>query len=107
LLHIDCDAFSNRYNLDTNWNPATVSIDFNLKEIKVKINEMMECFSKLPNSIFLNIALSPGFFPAEYWEEICNYFIISAEECGVIKDDEFSNFLEDQYSKELRYEITR
>jgi len=107
LLHIDCDAFSNRYNLDTNWNPATVSIDFNLKEIKVKINQMMEYFSKLPNSVFLNIALSPGFFPAEYWEEICNYFIISAEECGVIKDDEFSNFLEDQYSKELRYEITK
>lgn len=107
LLHIDCDAFSNRYNLDTNWNPATVSIDFNLKEIKVKINEMMEYFSKLPNSIFLNIALSPGFFPAEYWEEICNYFIISAQECGVIKDDEFSKFLENKYSKELRYEITR
>lgn len=106
LLHVDCDAFCNRYNLNTNWSPTTVSIDSGLREIKEKINQLMESLSQLPNRFFLNIALSPGFFPSEYWEEICNHFIVTAQECGIIKDDDFSKFLEKQYPEELRYKTT-
>ncbi|MCB1073328.1 MAG: hypothetical protein KDK96_09555 [Chlamydiia bacterium] len=105
LLHFDCDAFINRYNLDMNWTPRTVSIDLGLSEIKEKVLKLIKNLESLPNPIFVNIALSPGFFPAEHWEEICDFLIITCEKSGIIKNDEFSEYIREKYSSELQYEL--
>lgn len=105
LLHFDCDAFINRFNLDMNWNPQTVSIDLSIAEIKKKIMRLIKSLESLSNPIFVNIALSPGFFPAEHWREICNFIIVNCEESGIIKNDQFSAYIRENYPLELQYEL--
>ena len=105
LLHIDCDAFSNRFNLDTNWKPDNVSIDLNLDCIKLNVRKLLYEVSQKSKRVFINIALSPGFFPSEYWDEICKYILITAEEYGIVQENEFSEYLNSKYPEELRYEI--
>lgn len=105
LLHFDCDAFINRYNLDTNWNSNKISIDLSFSEIQKKVSDLIKNLESLSNPIFVNIALSPGFFPSEYWSEICNLLIRSCEKSGMIKNDAFSEYLRENYPEELQYEI--
>ena len=99
LLHIDCDAFSNRFNLDSSWNPQKVSIDLSLGKIKLCIDQLFEELSQLESKVFLNVALSPGFFPSEYWEEISRYIFETARTCGILKKDAFADYLE-RFSQE-------
>lgn len=96
FLHIDCDAFSNRYNLDSNWMSNQVSIDLKLEQIKDKITELLYEVSRLPALILMNVALSPGFFPSEYWLEVTKYIFENALNLGIIKKDDFGEFLKDQ-----------
>ncbi|WP_194847131.1 hypothetical protein [Candidatus Neptunochlamydia vexilliferae] len=107
LLHIDCDGFSNRYNLDSNWSPQTLSIDLTINEAKSLIDKIFKEVSALGTDVFMNICLSPGFFPAEYWEEICSYILIEGEKWGVIKKDGLSDYIATHYSNEMIYEFDR
>jgi len=101
FLHFDCDCFANRYNLDSNWSHNEAGIDLPLKEMKKRITELFLVFRDLPAKIFLNVALSPGFFPAEYWQEICQHIFQEAEDVGILKEDSFSAFLKDAHSSEI------
>jgi len=101
FLHFDCDGFANRYNLDSNWSLNQVSIDLPIKEIKRKITEIFLVFKGLSAKIFLNVALSPGFFPAEYWQEIYQHIFQEAENAGILKEDSFSAFLKDSHPNEI------
>ena len=101
LLHIDCDAFNNRYNGDANWNPLRASIDLNLDQIKPKIHHLLEQVSRLKIPVFMNVALSPGFFPSEYWKETCNLIFEEAENYGIIREDDFSKYLKEFYPNQI------
>ena len=70
FLHIDCDGFNNRYNGNSSWNQHPPSIDLNLEQTKDKISTLLEKVSMLQAKIFMNVALSPDFFPSEYWKEV-------------------------------------
>lgn len=106
FLHIDCDVFNNRYNLDSNWDKKQSSIDLNLDQIKIKISELVDLFGNLTNPVYLNIALSPGFFPSEYWIETCDFLINSFERAGIIKEDLFCKYISEHHPQELFYETT-
>jgi len=105
LLHIDCDAFINRYNLDMNWNSRSPTPQLSLEEVRQLIHQLTQNIAILANPVFVNIALSPGFFPSEYWVEICDFLIECFENSGIIRNDGFSEFLLENYPDELRYEI--
>lgn len=101
LLHIDCDAFNNRYNGDANWNPLRASIDLGLDQVKQKIHELLEQVSRVQVPVFMNVALSPGFFPSEYWQEACKLIFEEAEKYGIIREDDFSKFLNELYPNQI------
>lgn len=101
FLHIDCDAFNNRYNGDSNWHPLRASIDLSLERIKEKIHQLLYLVGQLGVPVFMNVALSPGFFPSEYWQEVCRHIFTTAKSCGIIKNDEFSEYLETHCPKEM------
>jgi len=71
LLHIDMDYFNNRFNGDSDWKIHTNCHDPSHKEIEMSINAMFDTLynkgvmDKLYN---IAVALSPRFFPAEFWE---------------------------------------
>lgn len=100
FLHIDCDGFNNRYNGDSSWSQHPPSIDLNLKQTKDKITALLEQVSMLPAKIFMNAALSPDFFPSEYWKEVTSHLFTTAQELGIIQDDGFSEYLKANFPHE-------
>lgn len=105
FLHLDCDAFNNRYNGDGLWHTQRPSIDLNLNEIKQRIVELFSLLSSLSNRIYMNVALSPGFFPSEYWEPILQHVFEKGLEYNLVRDDEFSQYLKLNYSEVVIDEI--
>jgi hypothetical protein len=93
LLHLDCDAFNNRYNRDSNWTYQKPSVDWNLQQIKDKISDLLKKTCQLSLPVYLNVALSPGFFPSEYWKEVYQHICSEGLKWNIIRDDEFSEFL--------------
>ena len=102
LLHLDCDALNNRYNGNSLWHTHSPSIDLNLRQIKDKIDELFYQVSLLSAKVYINVALSPGFFPSDLWKPISDYIFEKAEKHGVIRDDHFSEYLNDHHPKEVR-----
>ena len=71
LLHIDMDYFNNRYNGDSDWRNQRFSFDPPLNTIIHQIDELTAALydtGSARNIQDIVVALSPGFFPAEYWE---------------------------------------
>ena len=70
LLHVDMDYFNNRYNGDSDWTAKEQKHDPKLPEIMLAIDAMFKAIkesgvaSRIEN---VTVALSPGFFPAEFW----------------------------------------
>lgn len=75
LLHIDMDYFNNRFDGDSDWlfnekkhNPSSQEVLKNIEEvfylIRTELNQ-----AQIEN---ITIALSPGFFPSEFWKESLN-----------------------------------
>ena len=77
LLHVDMDAFNNRYNACSDWNKNSTSHDLNQTEVIEKIDELFaqliefQVIQKIEN---IALCLSPGFFPGEYWRESLLHF---------------------------------
>ena len=101
FLHIDCDAFNNRYNGTSHWNPLSSSIDLDLSAIKRKVERLFKLISQTTDKIYLNIALSPAFFPSEYWKEILVYMLSKGDEYGIIKNDDLSLYLKNMHPNEM------
>jgi hypothetical protein len=71
LLHIDMDYFNNRFNGDSDWLMHRKRYDPSYQEIALSISSMFDSLDrkKLIDKISnIAISLSPGFFPAEFWE---------------------------------------
>jgi len=69
LLHVDCDYFNNRYDGDSDWQNHAKIHDPPEKQMQGNIDEFCDTLRTLDGRINdVTIALSPGFFPAEYWK---------------------------------------
>ncbi|WP_018240582.1 hypothetical protein [Ensifer sp. BR816] len=72
LLHIDLDYFNNRYDGDSDWSLHAARLDPARDIIMARIDELAgvlstpDIASRIEDVV---IAFSPGFFPAEFWEE--------------------------------------
>jgi len=72
LLHIDMDYFNNRYDGDGDWRDRPVRLDPGLSEVLTQVDRVTAALRAediLPRIRDCVIAYSPGFFPAELWEE--------------------------------------
>lgn len=70
LLHVDCDYFNNRYDGDSDWRSHLQIHDPSAKQVQLGVKELCEALRPLAGQLDdVTIALSPGFFPAEYWQE--------------------------------------
>jgi hypothetical protein len=72
LLHVDMDYFSNRYDGDSDWHHHPAVHNPPASEVYQRISEV---FSRVVAAVpatqieDITVALSPGFFPAEFWEQ--------------------------------------
>lgn len=70
LLHIDMDYFNNRFDGDSDWVGRKQILNPTLEQV---LSQVSTTFTQLWSIINksrvedITIALSPGFFPAEYW----------------------------------------
>jgi hypothetical protein len=68
LLHIDCDYFNNRYDGDSDWREHSHAHDPSASRVKQSVEEMCSAVTSIVDRLDdVTIALSPSFFPAEYW----------------------------------------
>lgn len=69
LLHIDMDYFNNRYDGDSDWLAKSDRLDPPIEHIFGEIQDMVTALRQsgavIEDTV---IALSPGFFPSEFWE---------------------------------------
>lgn len=69
LLHVDCDYFNNRYDGDSDWRSHSRIHDPSPAQVQLSVGELCETLQSLAGRVDdVTIALSPGFFPAEYWQ---------------------------------------
>jgi hypothetical protein len=70
LLHVDLDYLSNRFNGDSDWESAPKRHDPSAVEVAQALGAMLDALDACPGKGQIEdiaIALSPGFFPAEFW----------------------------------------
>lgn len=75
LLHIDLDYFCNRYDGDSDALTSPKPLDPTISEIRARIIELGKSINDagvVDRIDDIAIAFSPGFFPAELWEEVSN-----------------------------------
>lgn len=97
LLHIDCDGFYNRYDGCSSGRDPRSNLD--MAEIKQRITQLFYHFRELTKPVFINIALSPGFYPSEFWRETCYQLYSTGEKMGIIREDDFSRYLRQNCSE--------
>lgn len=71
LLHIDMDYFNNRFNGDSDWELYKNSHDPSGEELLLSIDSVFHALAQqevIGNICDVAIALSPRFFPAEFWQ---------------------------------------
>lgn len=72
LLHIDMDYFNCRYDGDSDWQHHLPRFDPAYQEIEKRIDSVCAALlkSEIKNRVVdIAIALSPGFYPAEFWKD--------------------------------------
>jgi hypothetical protein len=86
LLHIDMDFFNNRYNGDTDWEKNRNRNDPSmLKQLK-QISEFFRLLEHYKLVEFVQhtaIAISPGFYPCEFWRTSIRHLLNEAVNHGL------------------------
>lgn len=75
FLHIDLDFFNNRFNGDSNWRNRADRHDPPLTDILASVDAVFASLSGggvLERVVDMTVAISPRFFPAEFWEPTVN-----------------------------------
>ncbi|MBD0343724.1 MAG: hypothetical protein ICV55_01525 [Coleofasciculus sp. C3-bin4] len=81
LLHIDLDYFNNRFNGDSDWESHSSRHDPTSHEITTEIDSVFNTLAErgiFDRIVDITVALSPGFFPVEFWSlatERINYHL--------------------------------
>lgn len=76
FLHIDLDYFNNRFDGDSDWRAAAERHDpprdCVLDRVETVLAELRTVRSRI---VDVTIGISPGFFPAELWQPVCETLI--------------------------------
>jgi hypothetical protein len=75
LLHIDLDFFNNRFNGDSDWRNRPDRHDPVLPDILASVDAVFASLSAervLQKVVDMTVAISPRFFPAEFWGPTVN-----------------------------------
>jgi len=74
LLHIDLDFFNNRYNGDSDWRSRLCRHDPPLSQMLDSVDRLFVSLGSeeevVGRIVDITVAISPGFFPTEYWEPV-------------------------------------
>jgi len=69
LLHVDADAFNDRYDGDSDWRLHKRRHDPDADDVARMVDDVLAALSAVRGRLLAShIALSPAFFPAEHWE---------------------------------------
>ena len=93
LLHIDMDYFNNRFDRDSDWREAPIPRhDPDLPAMIRALDEMFDALDRTGVGARIEsiaVALSPGFFPAEFWSPMISRLttrlagiVLSKPSCG-------------------------
>ncbi len=86
LLHVDMDYFNNRFDGDSDWRSHAFNHDPSAELVYKNIEQVFSAIEKSNIAKRIEnytVALSPGFFPAEFWNEsisIINRILIENHE---------------------------
>lgn len=72
LLHIDMDYFNNRFDGDSDWEMHPYIHNPDIKHVRANIQTLLtKIMTLIPKSQIedITVALSPGFFPVEFWDD--------------------------------------
>ncbi|MEO7214701.1 hypothetical protein [Mucilaginibacter sp.] len=72
LLHVDMDYFNNRFDGDSDWKSHEFRHDPMAESVLLQVSEVFEAtLASVPRKQLedITVALSPGFFPAEFWKD--------------------------------------
>jgi hypothetical protein len=72
LLHVDMDYFNNRFDGDSDWKSHEYVHDPMAESVLLQVSEVFEAIlASVPRKQLedIAVALSPGFFPAEFWKD--------------------------------------
>ncbi len=72
LVHIDMDYFNNRFDGDSDWISHLTIHDPDEISVYKKIQTVIFPITQVKGIEDVTIALSPGFFPVEFWEKSIN-----------------------------------
>lgn len=87
LLHVDADAFNNRYDGDSDWLGHKRRHDPPPEQVAAAVREVLDAVTGLlPRVAAAHIALSPGFFPAEFWQPTVEAFLTGLTGYGSATD---------------------
>lgn len=74
VVHIDLDYFNNRFNGDSDYIMNENRHDPSLDEVKRMADDLLTALSTVSDRIVsVAVGVSPGFFPAEYWQEMIDH----------------------------------
>ncbi|RNL53138.1 hypothetical protein [Pedobacter jejuensis] len=77
LIHIDMDYFNNRFDGDSDWADHVKKHDPGAKIVHSQIETVLKTLKRdvdFERVMDFTIALSPGFFPSEYWADSFTLF---------------------------------
>jgi len=87
FLHVDMDFFNNRFDGNSSWQEAIRCHDIVLDQQQELLREI---FLKLKNKslerriVDTSVCLSPGFFPAEFWQPMSDMLLDECKKLGII-----------------------
>lgn len=72
LLHVDMDYFNNRFDGDSDWEQHDYIHDPDKNDLLAQVADVFRAITEKVPKVQLEditVALSPGFFPAEFWKD--------------------------------------
>lgn len=84
VVHIDLDYFNNRFNGDSDYMTNENRHDPPISEVKRMADDLLAALSTVSCRIVsVAVGISPGFFPAEYWQEMIDHLRPGLHELSV------------------------
>lgn len=76
LLHIDLDFFNNRFDGDSDWLGKVQRHDPTKDQVMRRVDRVVDALAPFRDRIVdVAIGISPGFFPAELWQLVCDTLV--------------------------------
>jgi len=88
LLHIDLDFFNNRFNGNSDWAENLHRHDPTDVAVQERVEQVIASLEPIRHKVVdVSIGISPGFFPAELWQPVCDTLISELATPGVVSEN--------------------